>query len=73
MKAIMGEMKMSFYQKILIQRAPGLNALHMETLAYAIGSTLNGMPAQFFDDVAALAIKMGPAKLADFHAREVRA
>lgn len=62
---------MSFYQKALAERAPELNALHMETLAYACGSTLNGMPPEFFDEIAALARKMGPDRLAQFHAREV--
>lgn len=46
---------MTIYQKALAQRAPELNALHMETLAFAVGSTLNGMPKEFFDEIAALA------------------
>lgn len=57
-------------QNALTKRAPELNALHMETLAYAIGSTLNGMPAAFFDEVATLARKMGAKRLAEFHCRE---
>lgn len=64
---------MTHIQKAMSARAPELDALHMETLAYAIGSTLNGMPGSFFDEVAALARKMGPKKLADFHASEVAA
>jgi hypothetical protein len=51
---------MTVYQKLLAKRAPELNALHMESLAY---SDLNGMP----DDIATLARKMGPAKLAKLH------
>ena len=62
---------MTFYQQALAKRAPELNALHMETLAYAAGSTLNGMPPAFFDEIAAMARKMGPERLAQFHAREV--
>lgn len=62
---------MTIYQQALAKRAPELDALHMETLAYSIGSTLNGMPPAFFDDVAQLARKMGPEKLAAFHSREV--
>jgi hypothetical protein len=54
-------------QTALTKRAPELDALHMETLAYAIGSTLNGMPAAFFDEVATLARKMGAKRLAEFH------
>jgi hypothetical protein len=64
---------MTFYQKTLAELAPELDPLHMETLAYAVGSTLNGMPAEFFDDIAALARRMGPEKLARFHAREIGA
>lgn len=64
-------MNMTIYQSALAKRAPELDALHMETLAFAIGSTLNGMPPEFFDDVAQLARKMGPEKLATFHSREV--
>jgi hypothetical protein len=64
---------MTVYQAALLKRAPELNALHMETLAYAVGSTLNGMPPAFFDEIAALARRMGSAKLADLHADEVMA
>lgn len=62
---------MTFWQETMAKRAPELNALHMESLAFAIGSTLNGMPSEFFDEVAALARQMGPEKLAKFHAGEV--
>ena len=62
---------MTVYQKALAKRAPELNALHMETLAYSIGSTLNGMPPDFFDEIAALARQMGAARLEDWHNREV--
>ena len=61
---------MTFWQETMAKRAPELNPLHMESLAFAIGSTLNGMPSEFFDEVAALARQMGPEKLAEFHARE---
>lgn len=54
--------------RALARRAPELDARHMESLALAIGSTLDGLPAAFFDDVAALARSMGPARLAEFHA-----
>lgn len=59
---------MTYYQQTLAKRAPEMNALHMETLAYAIGSTLNGMPSEFFDEIAALSRNMGAEKLARFHA-----
>ena len=62
---------MTFWQETMAKRAPELNPLHMESLAFAIGSTLNGMPSEFFDEVAALARQMGPEKLAEFHAWEV--
>ena len=62
---------MTVWQETMAKRAPELNPLHMESLAFAIGSTLNGMPSEFFDEVAALARQMGPEKLAEFHAREV--
>lgn len=62
---------MTYYQKTLAKRAPELNALHMETLARAVGSTLNGMPSDFFDEIAAMARNWGPAKLEAFHNRQV--
>lgn len=62
---------MTFYQRTLAKRAPELNAIHMETLAYMLGSTLNGMPPAFFDEVAAIARQMGSERLAKFHAGEV--
>lgn len=62
---------MTPYQAALAKRAPELDPLHMETLAYAIGSTLNGMPPEFFDEVADMARTMGADKLANFHAKEV--
>lgn len=58
------------YQRSLADRAPELDPLHMETLAISIGSTLNGMPPAFFDEVAALARRMGPQALADWHRAE---
>lgn len=64
------EMTLTFYQKALHKRAPEMNALHMETLAYAVGSTLNGMPPAFFDDIAAMAQRIGAEKLAAFHQRQ---
>lgn len=62
---------MTIWQETMAKRAPELNPLHMESLAFAIGSTINGMPSEFFDEVAAIARQMGPKKLADFHARDV--
>ena len=62
---------MTFWQETMAKRAPELNPLHMESLAFAIGSTLNGMPSEFFDEVAALARQMGPERMAEFHAGEV--
>ncbi len=62
---------MTIYQQALHERAPELNALHMETLAVAVGSTLNGMPPAFFDEIAGLAREMGPQRLAEFHQMEV--
>jgi hypothetical protein len=61
---------MTIYQQALAKRAPELNALHMETLAYQVGSTLNGMPPEFFDEIAVLARRMGPERLAQIHASE---
>lgn len=61
---------MTFYQKALARRAPDLNALHMESLAFAVGSTLNGMPPEFFDKIAALARQMGPERLKRLHEGE---
>lgn len=60
----------TIYQKALAKRAPELNALHMETLAYSIGSTLNGMPKEFFDEVAEMARRWGPERLAKRHEGE---
>lgn len=62
---------MTIYQKALAKRAPEMNALHMETLAYEIGSTLNGMPKEFFDEVADMARRMGADRLAEIHERGV--
>ena len=62
---------MTIYQKALAKRAPEMNALHMETLAYDVGSTLNGMPPEFFDEIAAIARRMGAKRLAEIHARGV--
>ena len=62
---------MSIYQQALAKRAPELNPLHMETLAYSVGSTLNGMPPEFFDEIAAMARRMGPERLAEWHNAEV--
>jgi len=57
----------TIYQKALVERAPELNALHMETLAYSIGSTLNGMPKAFFDEVVVIARSWGADRLASWH------
>lgn len=61
----------SYYQRVLAKIAPELDPLHMETLAYSIGSTLNGMPHAFFEEVAKLARQWGPDRLAIWHNREV--
>lgn len=58
---------MSYYQGVFKDLAPELDPLHVETLAYSIGSTLNGMPIEFFDHVVKLARQMGPARLAQWH------
>lgn len=62
---------MTHYQDKLAALAPEMNALHMESLAYAVGSILNGMPQSFFAEIAALARRMGAENLAAFHQREV--
>lgn len=62
---------MTIYKKPLSDRAPEMDAEHMLSLAYAVGSTLNGMPKEFFDEIADLARKMGPERLAQWHAGEV--
>jgi hypothetical protein len=59
------------YQKALQKRAPELNPLHMETLAYMAGSTLNGMPPEFFDEIAGLAKQMGADRLEELHKGEI--
>ncbi len=61
---------MSPYEQALAKRAPELNPLHMETLAYCVGSTLNGMPPEFFDEIAEIAREWGPDRLAALHERE---
>lgn len=63
-------MQLTTYQAALARRAPEINPLHMETLAFSIGSILNGMPPEFFDEIAALARKMGPEELAAWHEAE---
>lgn len=55
------------HQAALAQRAPELKALHMETLAVAVGSCLDGMPPAFFDEIATLARQMGAERLAELH------
>lgn len=62
---------MTVYQKALAKRAPELNPVHMETLAYSIGSTLNGMPPEFFDEIAEMAREMGPERLEEWHKAEI--
>lgn len=66
----MAQIADGWVQKAMAKRAPELNPLHMETLAYSIGSTLNGMPSAFFDEVAELARKWGPERLAAWHESE---
>jgi len=55
------------YQKILAKRAPELDPIHMETLAIDVGSILEGMPAAFFDEIVAIARRMGPDRLREWH------
>jgi len=64
-------MATTIYQKLLAERAPEMDPLHMETLAYQVGSTLNGMPKEFFDDIAAMARRMGAVRLAQINAEGV--
>lgn len=61
----------SYYQHILAERAPELDPLHMETLAYSVGSTLNGMPGAFFDEIVKIARQMGPERLKAWHMGEI--
>jgi len=58
---------MKTYEQLLREYAPELNATHMETLALSIGSTLNGMPNEFFRDIAKLARQYGAEWLAGHH------
>jgi hypothetical protein len=58
---------MTTYQKTLHELAPEMNALHMESLAYMVGSTLNGMPREFFVEIAQHARDIGADKLAIIH------
>jgi hypothetical protein len=60
-----GARQMTTYQQTLAELAPEMDALHMETLAYMVGSTLDGMPMAFFEEIAAHARKIGPARLAE--------
>jgi hypothetical protein len=62
--------RLTVYQRILAEFSD-LNPLHLETLAYAVGSTLNGMPREFFRDIADLGEKMGAERLAEFHERSI--
>lgn len=62
---------MTYYQKVLAELAPEMNPLHMETLAYEVGSTLNGMPREFFEEIANLARTIGPNRLAQIHYRGI--
>lgn len=58
---------MTVYQKTLQKLAPEMNPLHMESLAYMVGSTLNGMPMAFFEEIADHARRMGAGRLAEIH------
>ena len=58
---------MTCYEAILHRYAPELNATHMESLALGLYSTLNGLPDEVFRDIADIARRMGPERLADFH------
>jgi hypothetical protein len=56
---------MTKIQKKMAKMAPNMNAAHMETLAIMVGSSLDGMPDEFFADIAAHASGMGPDRLAE--------
>jgi hypothetical protein len=58
---------MTCYEAILHRHAPEMNATHMETLALALHSTLNGLPDEAFREIAELARRMGADRLAEFH------
>lgn len=62
---------MQIYKQALTEHAPEMDAEHMLSLAYAIGSTLNGMDDKFFREVALLARRMGPERLAEVHAGQI--
>lgn len=61
---------MTKHQSTLANLAPELDAEHMESLAIAVGSTLDGMPKEFFEEIAGMARKMGPERLAEWHRGE---
>ena len=58
---------MTCYESILHRYAPELNAANMESLAFGLYLTLNGLPEEAFRDIADIARRMGPERLADFH------
>jgi hypothetical protein len=62
---------MSHYARYFRELAPDLDGNHVETLAIAIHSTLNGLDRAAFVAVVDLARRMGPARLADYHAAMV--
>lgn len=47
--------------------ASDINALHLESLAIDVGSSLNDMPTAFFDEVIALAEQMGAERVAELY------
>ena len=58
---------MTCYETIFHRYAPELNATHTESLALGLYSALNGLPDEAFCDIADIACRMGPNRLADFH------
>ena len=57
------------HQRTLAKLAPEMDPAHMETLAIAVGSSLDGLPISFFREIADLARQMGAVRLAEFQAR----
>ena len=58
---------MTPHQATFARLAPELNPAHVENLAIMAGSTLDGMPREFFATIAALARKMGAERLQEWH------
>lgn len=58
---------MTTYEAALHRHAPELNPTHLESLALGLHSTLNHLPDEAFREIAELARRMGPERLAEFH------